>query len=187
MVERNPWYKRVKGPFPDQYTCVGVKPDGGGSMRGRGIVGKMKVHRAVFNKDADLVRKLIAEGENIMEVEAAGNTPLHNAAWANWVEGAELLIELGAKVNASNNAGDTAYIWAHNMGWSKMMETLVKHGARKDYVGQLIVPEHIPKVKDFYDDEVGQKHPLPSEEFMEWRRREDEKVIHESNAALPGL
>ena len=46
MVERNPWYSRVKGPFPESYGCVGVKPDGGGSMRGRGTVGKMRVHHA---------------------------------------------------------------------------------------------------------------------------------------------
>ena len=39
MVERNPWHSRVKGPFPEKYGCVGVKDDGGGSMRGRGLVG----------------------------------------------------------------------------------------------------------------------------------------------------
>ena len=33
-MERNPWYKNVEGPFPAQYGCVGVKEDGGGSMRG---------------------------------------------------------------------------------------------------------------------------------------------------------
>lgn len=32
------------------------------------------------------------------EVEGAGNTPLHNAAWDGWAEGVELLIGLGAKV-----------------------------------------------------------------------------------------
>jgi ankyrin repeat protein len=33
----------------------------------------------------------------------AGNTPLHNAAYEGWQEGAELLLKLGAKINASNN------------------------------------------------------------------------------------
>ena len=41
----------------------------------------------------------------MVEVEAAGNTPLHNAAYEGWQEGVELLLSLGAKVNASNNAG----------------------------------------------------------------------------------
>ena len=31
------------------------------------------------------------------------------AAYEGWAEGVDLLVELGAKVNASNNAGDTAY------------------------------------------------------------------------------
>ena len=51
MVEKNPWYTRVEGPFPERYGCVGVKPDGGGSMRGRGLVGPMKLHHAVMNRD----------------------------------------------------------------------------------------------------------------------------------------
>jgi hypothetical protein len=34
---------------------------------------------------------------------AAGNTPLHNAAYDGWCEGIELLCEHGAKLNASNN------------------------------------------------------------------------------------
>jgi len=175
MVERNPWWKRVEGPFPDKYDCLGVKDDGGGSMRGRGIVGEMRIHRAVVNKNADLLRKLVEEGHDVNEVEAAGNTPLHNAAYFGWLEGAELLIELGAKVNASNNAGDSAYIWAENMGQKKMMEFLESKGAEPDYVGQVIVPEHIPKVKNFYDgNDAGKKHPKPSQEYLLWKKQEED-------------
>ena len=36
---------------------VGVKEDGGGSMRGRGTVGSMKIHRAVFRRDETLIRE----------------------------------------------------------------------------------------------------------------------------------
>ena len=113
MTEIEPWYKRVSGPFPLKYGCVGVKEDGGGSMRGRGVVGPMKIHRAVFRRDENLIRDLIEkEKMDVNEVEAAGNTPLFNAAYDNWVEGIDLLVSLVAKVNASNNAGDTAYRWA---------------------------------------------------------------------------
>ena len=79
MVERNPWYTRVEGPFPERYGCVGVKPDGGGSMRGRGLVGPMKLHHAVMNRDMELCLKLLADGQDVNEVEDAGNTPLHFA------------------------------------------------------------------------------------------------------------
>ena len=33
----------------------------------------------------------------------AGNTPLHNACYEGWLEGVQLLLDAGAKVNASNN------------------------------------------------------------------------------------
>lgn len=62
------------------------------------------------------------------EVEAAGNTPLHSAAYEGWVEGVELLLSLGAKMDASNNAGDRAYHWAENMGQTQVMDFLVKVG-----------------------------------------------------------
>ena len=65
-------------------------------------------------------------GENVNEVEAAGNTPLHSAAYEGWIEGAQLLLSLGAKVNASNNAGDRPWHWAQNMDHNDMMAFLVK-------------------------------------------------------------
>jgi hypothetical protein len=37
----------------------------------------------------------------------------------------------------------------------------------------VIVPEHIPKVKDFYELEDGRDHPLPSQEFLEWQKEQD--------------
>lgn len=45
------------------------------------------------------MRRLIeVQGDSPNEVEAAGNVPLHAAAFQNWVEGIELLLEKGAKV-----------------------------------------------------------------------------------------
>lgn len=184
MVEKNPWWKNVKGPFPEQYSCVGVKPDGGGSMRGRGTVGKMLLHKAVNNKDLDIIVKLIEAGEDPNEVEAAGNTPLHNAAYEGWIKGAELLLKLGAKVNASNNAGDTPWHWADNMRQEEMSDFLVKNGATRRQ-GNVIVPEHIPKVKDFY--EKVKNHPLPSKEFLDWRKSMDDAYEAEQQKLIPGM
>ena len=59
-------------------------------------------------------------------MEAAGNTPLHSAAYEDWLEGVELLLSLGAKIDASNNAGDRAYHWAENMGHKDVMDFIVK-------------------------------------------------------------
>lgn len=73
-------------------------------------------------------------GEDVNEVEAAGNTPLHAAAYEGWVEGCELLLSLGAKLNASNNAGDRPWHWAQNMGHKDVMEFLEKVSIRFDNV-----------------------------------------------------
>lgn len=72
------------------------------------------------------VMKAVDDGEDVNEVEAAGNTPLHCAAYEGWAEGCDLLLSLGAKVNASNNAGDRPWHWARNMGHSDVMELLEK-------------------------------------------------------------
>ena len=72
------------------------------------------------------IKRLCKAGENVNEVEAAGNTPLHAAAYEGWIEGIELLLSLGAKIDASNNAGDRAYHWAENMEHKDVMELIVK-------------------------------------------------------------
>ena len=53
MVEKNPWWRNCDGPFPQWDGPTGCKEDGGGCHRGQGLVGKMLVHRAVNNHDAD--------------------------------------------------------------------------------------------------------------------------------------
>ena len=124
-------------------------------MRGRGTVGLMKIHRAVFRRDETLIRELIEkEKMDVNEVEAPGNTPLFNAAYDNWVEGIDLLVSLGAKVNASNNAGDTPYRYgeyAQRGSDGGFEET--RRGS--EYEGQIIVPEHIPKIRDFMRRKMG--------------------------------
>ena len=83
------------------------------------------------------VRAAVAAGEGVMEVEAAGNTPLHSAAYEGWLEGAALLIELGAKVDASNNAGDRPWHWAHNLGHMAMLDLLEKVRCRSICLSEL--------------------------------------------------
>jgi ankyrin repeat protein len=133
----------------------------------------MKLHNAIMNRDMDLALKLIAAGQDVNEVEGAGNTPLHFAAYEGWCQGIEMLVTKGAKINASNNAGDSPWIWAANMCDNEAKDILEKLGADPSYRGRVIVPEHIPKVKDFYELPDGKEHPKPSLEFLEQKREED--------------
>jgi hypothetical protein len=53
-MEKDPWWMHVQGPFPVWAgRPLGVKQDGGGNVRGQGRVGRMLLHRAVCNRDAD--------------------------------------------------------------------------------------------------------------------------------------
>lgn len=77
-----------------------------------------------FVRRAAAIVDAVDGGESVNEVEAAGNTPLHHAAYEGWLQGAELLLSLGAHINASNNAGDRPWHWARNMGHTDLIEML---------------------------------------------------------------
>lgn len=172
----------------------------------------------------------VEAGEDVNEVEAAGNTPLHNAAYEGWVEGCDLLLSLGAKVNASNNAGDRPWHWAHNMGHDGVMQLLEKvmrqtfrgqippasnpepdqtavsraalpprvltpkvsvlpmlqAGASTEQ-GKVLVQDHVPKVKDFFQKECWAHHPKPHAEYMEWRQAQDAALEAERGKLIPGM
>ena len=154
--------------------------------------------------------KAVEAGEDVNEVEGAGNTPLHCAAYEGWLEGCELLLNLGAKVNASNNAGERPWHWAKNMGHTHIMEFLEKvsfeknenslpnfqlkanfsssmqAGAARD-LGEVLVQDHVPKVKDFYQKECWAHHPKPHADYMEWRIKQDELLEAERNKLIPGM
>ncbi|PRW20613.1 mitochondrial import receptor subunit TOM9-2-like [Chlorella sorokiniana] len=165
-MEKNPWYKNVEGPFLQWKGPVGIKEDGGGCTRGRGRVGPMAIHRAANNRDAQAIKKAVEEGHDVNEVEAAGNTPLHFACWQGWIEGCELLLSLGAKVNASNNAGDRPWHWARNAGHEDVMAFIEK---------------------DFYQKECWAHHPKPHQEYMDMRKKQDEALVAERAKLVPGM
>jgi hypothetical protein len=64
-----------------------------------------------------------------------------------------------------SQAGDTAYQWAANMMNDSTCEVLEKLGADKEYLGRVIVPEHIPKARPISrrspHDRVGDVHVDP--------------------------
>ena len=78
----------------------------------------------------------LAAGANPNEVEAAGTTPLHCAAYGGWEAGVRTLVAAGAKVAASNNAGDRAWHWAVNMGHEKVAAVLVEVSGEREKGGR---------------------------------------------------
>merc|ERR1712010_105366 len=159
-MEKEPWYTRVEGPFPEWQGPVGVKADGGGSTYAQGKVGNMVMHRAVNNRNIAAIKKAI--------------------------EGAELLLSLGAKINASNNAGDTPWHWARNMRQDEMVAFLEKSGASKEK-GYVLVPDHVPKVKDFFEKECWAHHPKPHQSYVEAKKKQDAAFEKEANKLIPGM
>ncbi|GLC75358.1 hypothetical protein PLESTF_001627600 [Pleodorina starrii] len=159
------WWTSVSdAPLPSWQGPVGVKDDGGGSVRGCGRVGDMKLHRAVCNRNAALVERLVVgEGTDVNQVEAAGNTPLHNAAFEGWEEGVRLLLRLGAKVNASNNAGDRPWHWARNMGHTAVMQLLEQ---------------------DFFAKPCWSHHPKPYGDFIAFKKSEAAALEAERKRAI---
>jgi ankyrin repeat protein len=58
-----------------------------------------------------------------------GDTPLHALAWRNDVEGAEVLVEAGADVNAVGDMGETPLHVAIANNSLEMAELLLRSGA----------------------------------------------------------
>ena len=73
-MEKEPWYTRVEGPFPEWQGPVGVKEDGGGSTYAQGKVGDMVIHRAVNNKNAEGEWTEIAGGSQGTSLTPTGKT-----------------------------------------------------------------------------------------------------------------
>lgn len=52
----------------------------------------------------------------------------------------ELLLQLGAKVNASNNAGDRPWHWANNMGHQEVVALLEQVRGEGGRAGRQLAP-----------------------------------------------
>lgn len=121
-VNRPPrWWETAPTPYlvwnKSNKPVKGVKEDGGGSTRGQSRLSDMRMWHAVWARDEQVITALFeGDGADIVnEVDSLGNTPLHLAAFAGDDAIASLLLELGAHVNASNNAGDRPLHWAMAM------------------------------------------------------------------------
>ena len=78
----------------------------------------------VIENNFDKVRIALNLRAEVNAKRNDGDTPLHWAAWNNYLEVAQLLISSGAEVDVENNAGNTPLRWAAFNGHQEMVELL---------------------------------------------------------------
>lgn len=90
------------------------------------------IHDAVLRNDVNWIKKHLASGGDINEIEPfGGSTPLISAAFFGKTEVAKLLIESGAALNLQNNDGSTALHVASFFCRTDIVALLLKKGADK--------------------------------------------------------
>lgn len=75
-------------------------------VKNRDETGNTALHYAVFNRDTDLVKRLIRKGADVNAVNNYGITPLQCAAYVNNDEIIQLLISKGAFTNYTRTRGN---------------------------------------------------------------------------------
>ena len=102
----------------------------------RDIRGASTLHIAVQNRDLASLKFYASFPSLITATDNAGDTALHWCADDDWNEGAEILIEAGADVNAVNKLGWTPAIRAIVSNADKLLTCVVKN------------PRFNPEIKD---------------------------------------
>ena len=85
--------------------------------------------QAVFTRNTERVRSLIASKADVNAVDTVQNTPLAVAAYHGDVELTFMLLDAGAAVNSRDPGGATALIVAAKQGHGDVARLLVAHGA----------------------------------------------------------
>lgn len=111
-----------------------------------------ELHRAACWGFADVIEDLLADGAEVYEVDADGETALHKAARLGQYDAAKALIENGADVNQRDGMGFTALHWAALTGNVEMTELLMANYAdvhARDYVAGGITASGIAKLMGY--------------------------------------
>ena len=94
----------------------------------------ISIHQAALDGNIEAVKQHLAAGTDVNAKNGIGRTSLHNAAWLNHKEIAELLIAKGADVNAivasGQYQGKTPLDAAIQVGRPEVADLLRKHGGK---------------------------------------------------------
>ena len=93
----------------------------------------ISIHKAVSEENVGAIKQHLAAGTDVNAKNGIGRTSLHNAAWLNHKEIAELLIANDADVNAKTGIGQTplhfAAGYSHKNNHKEIIELLIAEGA----------------------------------------------------------
>ncbi|KAL3459648.1 ankyrin repeat-containing domain protein [Aspergillus heterothallicus] len=100
------------------------------------------LHFAVWMKLPQMLKLLLENGADIQAVtgdsypgplphglKLRGQPPLSIAVQGNWLEGVDMLVQRGARLNATDQQGRTPLHWAVQQGSVEMVRHLISHGA----------------------------------------------------------
>lgn len=90
----------------------------------------LDLHTAIYMRDLDAIRQHILAGSDLnIQEPTRKSTPLITAAALDEPDAAQILIDAGADINATNMDGSTALITAAAFGKTKVAKVLIDAGA----------------------------------------------------------
>ncbi len=93
------------------------------------VSGETALHIVTARQDMDWLRFLLARGADANKADAKGLRPLGVAAGLGWADGAEVLIQKGARVDDPGAVGETPLITAVHRRDIELVRVLLKAGA----------------------------------------------------------
>jgi len=101
--------------------------------------GETALHIVAARRDATWLTYLVAKGANVSVRDSRGVTPLEIATSLGWIEGVQVLVDAKARLDDSNDAGETPLIAAVHRRDVAIVRLLLRSGAdpdRKDNSGR---------------------------------------------------
>lgn len=94
--------------------------------------GQTALHIVTARRDTTWMTYMLAKGANVNAKDVRGVSPLVLACNLGFIEGVQLLVDRGARIDEPNDAGETPLISAVHRRDTAMMRVLLKAGADPD-------------------------------------------------------
>ncbi|KAJ9157857.1 Ankyrin repeat protein [Pleurostoma richardsiae] len=130
--------------------------------------GGTAVHAAAYRSHFPALKVLLDAGADATKADFERVTPLHSAAANGDLEVMRLLLKFGAKVDAKDGMGETAYDWARGAGQMEAAELVRTQVEDRDYenmkgdnegcsppLGPISPEAGVPYFPDFYGNRSG--------------------------------